>query len=100
VEQYKVLHREYQRQKTMVPAGRLHEIRYEDFEQDKLGTIQRLYSKLGWAWGAAQDEIGGYIESIKGYSKNSKNDLDRYVGEEMEQFLRKEWADAFEELGY
>jgi hypothetical protein len=99
--QYTSLHREYQQQKTLIPAGRLHELRYEDLEQDKLGSIRQLYAELGWEWGAAQDEdIGGYIDSLKGYTKNSKSKLSKYVDGDMEKLLRSEWADAFKELGY
>lgn len=58
----------YERDKKLIPAGHLVDVRYEDFEQDPLAHLERIYQELG---------LGGF-EGLKSAVEPQMPQLRRY----------------------
>jgi hypothetical protein len=61
----------YERTKSLIPAGQLHELRFEDLEVDPLGEMERVYQTLrleGWPTLAAA--IQAQLPELINYRKN------------------------------
>jgi omega-hydroxy-beta-dihydromenaquinone-9 sulfotransferase len=61
----------FERTKSLIPAGQLHELRYEDLEVDPLGEMERVYRALhidGWPQLAAA--IQEQLPTLINYRKN------------------------------
>jgi len=82
--------------KTLIPAGNLVEIRYNDLERSPLDQLRTIYGTLGLpGFGAAESAFSRYIDSIAGYKKNAYK-MDAAVIEK----VNRRWAFAFDEWGY
>jgi hypothetical protein len=63
---------DYQEQKSLIPPENLMELRYEEFEQRPEVEIRRIYSSLlKEDFSPVENYFCKYLESIKGYKKNS-----------------------------
>jgi hypothetical protein len=63
--------RAYQRDRHLIPEGRLHEVRFEDLESDILGELERAYSALGLDnWPELERIIEPQVPGLKRYKKN------------------------------
>jgi omega-hydroxy-beta-dihydromenaquinone-9 sulfotransferase len=86
----------YQRDRELMPKGRLHEIAYEDLEQDPVEVLRRAYDSLelpGFeGLGAA---LQPELEGLKRYRKNQFED-DPYWVDRVYQELRP----IFDHYGY
>lgn len=61
----------YLADRSLVPEGRLAEVRFEDLEENPLGELERLYSELDLpGWDTARAGIEPYLQSLAGYRKN------------------------------
>jgi hypothetical protein len=79
-----------------IDAGDIHEVRYEDLDNDPAGQVSCIYDALGLPDKAgAMDTIGRYIKAQRGYRKNTH----RLSGEAREQ-IAKRWEFAFRHWGY
>ena len=68
---YKWLMDDYLRQKDMIPAENLIELRYEDFEKDPVGESKKIYNNLlNEDFDSVKHHFSSYFSSIKGYKKN------------------------------
>jgi len=64
-------HRTYERDKRLLPAGSLHEVRFEDLEQDPLGEMQRVYQRLGLdGWERFEEILSPQVPALRRYKKN------------------------------
>lgn len=64
--------RTYEDTKGLIPSGRLHEIRFEDLEQDPLGQIHQIYQTLGLpGWDLVKPKIETQLPALKAYRKNA-----------------------------
>lgn len=64
--------RTYEDTKALIPPGRLHEIRFEDLEQDPLGQIQKIYASLSLpGWDQVEPKIQAQVPALKAYKKNA-----------------------------
>ena len=64
--------RTYEETKRLIPEGRLHEIRFEDLEQDPLGQIRQIYRSLSLpGWDLVEPKIQAQLPSLKAYKKNA-----------------------------
>ena len=92
-----------------LPESDLVTVRFEDFEQDPLGQVRRVYETLGIAGGpestaspdgadgfeADRPEFERYLESVKGYKKNS------YAPDpEIARLVNEHWGEWVDKLGY
>ena len=65
-------HRTYERDKRSLPEGYLHEVRFEDLEQDPLGEMQKVYETLDLeGWDRLEEILTPQLPSLKRYKKNS-----------------------------
>src|SRR5690606_33523779 len=61
----------YDRDRALIPAGRLVEMRYEDLVADPLGTLRELYEKLDLgAFANAEAGVAAYLAEEKDYKTN------------------------------
>ena len=86
----------YERTKGMIPAGNLHEIRFEELEADPLGQMHQVYERLQLkGWENLEPAIQQKLPELTRYRKNSFN-MDATV---MRQVYDR-WRSAFERYGY
>lgn len=63
--------RRYEETKSLIPAGQLHEVRYEDFEVDPLGHMQQIYNNLSLSgWEHLAPRIQAQLDELASYRKN------------------------------
>ena len=93
---YVELYKAYKEQKTILDAGHLYEVRFEDIEADALGITQQIYQQLNLpGWEEARPAIEKYINGKKGYKKNRYDYDPRTV-----QLVNEHWGDILDEWGY
>ena len=86
----------YERTRSLVPAGNLHEIRFEDLEADPLGEMHRIYQGLGLSgWESIEPAIQQKLPELNRYRKNSFN-----MSEELMRKVYERWKPSFERYGY
>lgn len=86
----------YESTKHLIPAGRLHEVRFEDLEADPLGQMKLVYEKLGLtSWPLVEPQIEKQVPDLTRYKKN-KFQMD---GALMRRVYAA-WKPAFERYGY
>jgi LPS sulfotransferase NodH len=63
--QYEETYRQYFAQRSLIPAGQLHEVSYEQLEKDPVGEMEQLYEALGWQkrWPEVSIEVGDNLSS-------------------------------------
>ena len=86
----------YERTRSLIPKGNLHEIRFEDLETDPLNEMRKVYQNLGLSgWDALELAIQKKVPELTAYRKNSFNmepDLMRKVYDR--------WRPSFDRYGY
>lgn len=66
--------RAYEQAKSLIPAGRLCELRFEDLEEDVIGQMSRLYRELDLpGWAAVQNRLEQQLPALGSYRKNQFN---------------------------
>lgn len=82
--------------RKLVPAGRFHELRYEDLIRDPLSEMRLLYERLGLdGFEQMKPRLERYLESIKGYETN------RYeLKPETRADIDSRWGDVIHRYGY
>lgn len=95
--QYAEIYEAYFAQRSLIPAGRLHELRYESLEADPLGELKDMYDCLELGdFGPAEPALRSYLESIADYQKNRFVALDPHWKEQ----IARRWRRSFDEWGY
>jgi omega-hydroxy-beta-dihydromenaquinone-9 sulfotransferase len=95
--QYEEIYQAYFEERDLIPAGRLHEIRYEDLEADPIGQLRGMYEALQLGdFGPAERAIRKYLGSIAEYEKNRYRKLEPKWKNE----VARRWRRCFEEWGY
>ena len=93
---YKRLYGKYLKQKHLIPEGNLVEVRYEDFAEKPLETVEHIYQAIGIdGFEDAKDDIAAYLATLKSYKKNvhskMKPDEKKRVEKEMD-FAIEQWG--------
>lgn len=97
INQYRSMYDAYFEERGLVPPGHLHDIAFEDLEQDPLGEIRRLYSALSLPdFSYVEPKLREYIDLLAGYQKNRFPDLPA----ELRQRIARAWSPCFEEWNY
>jgi omega-hydroxy-beta-dihydromenaquinone-9 sulfotransferase len=97
IRQYIELYRAHFDERSLIPPGHLHEIRFEDLEQDPLGQVRQTYERLQLPeFSEVEPVLCAYIDSIKGYEKNRFSELS--AAERTR--VAHEWRFCFEAWGY
>jgi omega-hydroxy-beta-dihydromenaquinone-9 sulfotransferase len=87
----------YERDRLNVPEGNLHEVRYEDLEQDPLGELEKAYDGLGLSgFDELKQTLEPEIPKLKRYKKNQYSSLDPVTKQRIYSRLRP----AIERYGY
>ena len=93
---YKQMYKKYFKEREHIPRGNLVEVRYEDFIQQPLKELKRIYAEL---------HLDGFKESEKVFmeyiSSQANFKIQKYVVDEIiKEKIYKEWKFAFDEFGY
>jgi len=86
----------YLADRSLIPAGNLVEIRYEDLEASPLNQLRSVYEALGLpGYDDAKQDFRLYIDSVSDYKKNAYEMNDDIVAK-----VNEHWQVAFDEWGY
>ena len=97
VRQYREMHDRFFEERHLIPAGRYHEVCFEDLEKDPVAQVRGLYEALGLPdFGHVEPRVREYVTSISTYRKNVYQELDPVA----RQRVAREWARCFDEWGY
>lgn len=97
IRQYQELHEAFFAERSLIPAGRFHEMGYEELEQDPVGELAKLYAALDLPeFSHVEAKVQTYVQSLSTYQKNSFPDL----APDVRQRVAREWRRCFEEWGY
>ena len=94
---YREMYDAFLDQKPSIPAGRFHEVAYEDLVRDPIGQVASIYEALGLSgFEQARPRMRDYLGSIAGYRRNEHPDLP----EGLQRELSTRWRRCFEAWGY
>lgn len=97
IKQVKALYDSYFEQRTLIPAGRLHDICYEDLERDPIEQIRATYNALDLPdFAEVEKQLSDYLASIADYKKNLLPEMP----DSLRRQVHREWKRCFEEWGY
>lgn len=93
---YDQLMRRFLADRSLISAGNLVEIRFEDLEASPLAQLHQVYDGLGLpGFAAAESRFRAYLDSVAGYRKNAY-ELDGNVIAE----VNRHWQFVFDQWGY
>src|SRR5262249_18446044 len=88
IEQVKTLYDIYFEQRGLIPAGRLHDVGYEDLEREPIEQVRATYQALGLPdFEEVEKRLIDYVASIADYKKNVLPDLPDNLRRE----VHREW---------
>ena len=83
-------------EKSLIPAGGLVEIKFEDLEASPLVQLRHIYDGLGLpGFAAAEPAFRSYLDAVSDYKKNAY-EMDGSVIEK----VNRHWQLAFDQWGY
>ncbi len=96
LQSYAMMFGKFFRDKALIPAGQLAEVRYEDLIGNEEDVLERAYAQLGLdGFEEARPHIRAEVKSYNGYRTNRYS----YPPERM-RLVRERWAPVFDALGY
>lgn len=97
IETYRRLYTAYFAQVGEIPAGRFHDISYEQLSRDPMGTLIGAYEALGLPdFEVVRPEVEKYLAGVASYERNKYPDLSA----ELKERLYHEWRPMFDAWGY
>jgi hypothetical protein len=97
LEQYREMYGAFFEQKSLVPAGRFHEVAFAQLERDPIGELHNLYRALELPdFSKVEPKLKYYLTSLEGYQKNEFRDL----SSELKDRIGRAWSLCFEQWGY
>jgi hypothetical protein len=90
------LHHRLNKTKTLIPANRFHELRYEDLVRDPVAEVQKIYDRLEIGeFEKIEPALRDYAASKADYKRN------RYdLPPETTRTITERWGECIEQLGY
>jgi hypothetical protein len=86
----------FDRDRPLIPEGALHEMKFEDLEADPMGSLQKLYERLGLGgFEQFKARVSPYLEQIRKYEKNHYN-----LDEKSRQKVALRWRSTFDRYDY
>ncbi len=86
----------FERDRELIPAGSLYEMKFEDLEAEPIKTLRGMYEGLGLpGFEYFEERLKVYMRSIDGYEKNTY-----HVTEADREKVRRTWGKNFERYGY
>ena len=95
VDNYVRLLESYLKEKTLIPAGNLIEVRYEDLVADPLAEVKRIYSTLGLPIDQALPGFQQYLDRQARYKTNVYS-----IDDEAVRRVNQSWDFAFRQWKY
>ena len=93
---YDRLMRRFLADRSLIPAGNLVELRFEDLEASPLDQLRHVYDGLGLpGFAAAESGFRSYIDSVADYKKNAYELAGDVIAK-----VNRHWPYAFEVWGY
>ena len=93
---YAQLMQQYLADRSLIPAGNLVEVRFEDLEAAPLAEVRRIYEALGLpGFAAAEPALRSYLASVADYHKNHYE-----LTADVVELVNQHWSFAFEAWGY
>jgi hypothetical protein len=90
------MYERFEKDRELVPAGRMVDVRYEDLVADPVGEMRAVYDELALGdFGQVEGAIRQYAMNKRDYRPN-KYALPAEVAER----VRRRWAPYFERYGY
>ena len=97
IQQGKTLYDGYFAQRSLIPAGRLHDLAFEDLERDPVQQVRNTYEALALPdFGYVERKIRAYVDSLAGYKKNSFAELP----DDLRRWVYHEWKQCFDAWAY
>lgn len=94
--EFRTIYDRLEEAKPLIPAGRFHELRYEDLVKDPVGAMRAVYAGVGLTgFDAYRPKLEAYLARNKGYETN-KYDLDDPDRAE----ITRRWGDVIRRYGY
>jgi hypothetical protein len=95
--EYAEVYEAYFEERHLIPAGRLHELRYADLVADPIGQLRTTYEALGLPdFSVAEPNVREYLGTIRDYQRNQFTDIEP----SRKEAVRARWRPCFEEWGY
>ncbi|HUG18504.1 MAG TPA: sulfotransferase [Planctomycetaceae bacterium] len=86
----------YERDRHLIPSGRLHEVAYEDLERSPIDEVRTIYEKLQLpGFDAVERSVQDELSSLRSYKKNQFDDDPLWV-----QRVYDELQPVYERFGY
>ncbi|HJZ57978.1 MAG TPA: sulfotransferase, partial [Gemmataceae bacterium] len=94
--EFRVIYDRLEEARPLIPAGRFHEVRYEELVKDPVGRMREVYSGLGLdGFEAYRPKLDEYLKQTAGYETN------RYqIGEADRAEVTARWGDVIRRYGY
>ncbi len=93
---YEELFQLLERDKSLIPAGSYHEMKFEDLEARPVETLKAMYDGIGLSgFDSFSERATHYLSSIRGYRKNEH----RLTDADREKVSRR-WRWTFDRYGY
>jgi hypothetical protein len=97
IRQYREAFDAFFEERELIPAGRYHEVRFEDLERDPIGQLRSAYQALGLPdFGQVEPAVSHYVSSQTDYQKNAYP----VIPPETKARIANEWRRCFEEWNY
>lgn len=94
---YRLLFDAYFEDRKLIPAGRLHELSFEQLEANTVDQMRQLYDALRLpSFDEFEPVLRAYRDSLRGYKKNRHKPL----SSKAKQQVAIEWSRLFDEWGY
>jgi omega-hydroxy-beta-dihydromenaquinone-9 sulfotransferase len=94
--EFRIIVERYLTDRSLIPTGRLVELRYESLIQDPIAGMRSVYEELSLGgWDNVHPAIEGYFANQKDYETNKYqlSDSDR-------QLVQDRWGDLIDQMGY
>jgi len=90
------MYKRYFETRSLIPKGNLVEIKYEDFIQNPLENVEKIYTTLGLKdFEASKKIFSDYASSQKFFKASDYN-----VEPDIKDKINKKWKFVFDEFGY
>jgi hypothetical protein len=97
IRQYQEIHDAFFEERALIPAGRFHEMSYEELERDPMDEMRKLYVSLALPeFEIVEPALRTYLDSQAGYQKNVFPEL----APDVRQHVAAAWGRCFDEWGY
>ena len=94
--EFRTIHERYEATKSLIPAGNLIEVRYEDFVKDLVTGTERIYAGLNLSgFAEARPQLEAYARRSSNYETNTYEQ-----SAELKRRIAEEWGEIIAAQGY